>query len=824
MFAKEIRMKTQSATLALAVLLVAATAVQAAGGPVAGDDGVTFSLSASDAGSVYLAGDFNSWSASDEPLTDDGKGNWSVTVALDAGTYEYKFVVDGDWREDPGNANKKADPFGGSNSVLIIHADGSLGGVVKAVAAAPAAAAVAVAAKNGKIKVGAPQKVAGGIAFSYRDKGAGAVNLAGSFNGWSADGLPLVNDGKGNWSVVQKLDAGSYEYKFVVDGNWLQDPENSATSADPYGGVNSLVTVDASGNVVAAAEGGTASAANNTLNAKVTMDGRYLTRFEYAKNVAVDVNDESKIDPRYRLQRPSQSVDLNFTTEVSDKAVTYMRMRFDSDQNIIQNNVAAVLDEAHLQIHPGTFTMTTYWNEEIYTGEDFLGLGGDVDLPGTIMHDHLDFGKGSGGVLFDADPWGVRTHALFANVHNQDYYNDPDLFDNLGSDRIGLRFSKRFGKWEVGTPLYAERALVWLDFGSIVGGPSTGIPALDEHRGNSGDTSTWYEIDSFDYDLGVDVSYEMSSRWTARGEILHRNSLQRFVTGNQSDPDNSNGALNLPFLDRKLNTYYAQLDYQPNDHSAFSLSHEHTGMSGASADERLLTYEFSPQSVANKQITFSISESPAVAELDSTELNWTWSGAEDTEVTLWFRNARRRLSYGEIGEATPQDSTVTAHTEKIVYLAGVVRTGDSADRFGQVELEAGHRHANLGVAGMKASESELIVRYDRDLTRSVGFIADIRYIRYSAQGHPDNRQTYDSTTDYINPFIGMRYTPTRTLELVLAYGIDPLDYSIDYQGRQLGRWMARENYRFDHPGATNLDAEDYLKNARFITLRAQLRF
>ncbi len=817
MFAKEIGMKLNSVALALAVLLGTALPGFAAG-PEAVDGGVAFSVDAAGAQAVFLAGDFNSWNAADIALTNDEGDTWSVVVELGPGKYEYKFVIDGEWREDPGNPEKKQDPFGGANSVVTVKADGTLGGRVSA----PAAPVAAVSA--GKIKVGAPQTVDGGIAFSYRDKGAGAVNLAGSFNGWSADALPLVNDGKGNWSIVQKLDAGQYEYKFVVDGNWLADPENSSTSSDPFGGVNSLVNVDAAGKVIAAAEGAAAPVSNNTLNAKVTLDGRYLTRFEYAKNVAVDVNDESKIDPRYRLQRPSQSVDLNFSTEVSDKADTYMRMRFDSDQNIIQNNVAAELDEAHVMIHPGTFTMNVYWNEEVYSGEDLLKLGGDEDLPGTIMHDHLDFGKGSSGVLLDADPWGVHTHLFLANVHNSDYYNDPDLFDNLGEDRIGLRFSKSYGKLTVGTPFYADRALVWLDFGSLVGGPSTGIPTLDTYLGRSGDSSTWFEVDNYHYNMGVDLSYAASERWGVRAEVLRRTSLQRFVTGNQSDPNNSNGALDLPFLDRNAGVFVGQVDYQASENSTLSLRHEIVNTSGANSDERSLIYEFMPQATANKQIAFSIGESPAVADLDSTEFNWQWRGEGSTEFALWLRSAHRNVSYAEVARFSPLDSTVVSHSDQTWYLAGTVATGDSSEKYGRLELEAGYRHADRGVAGVKASDLEMILRWDRDISRHTGLIGDLRFIKYSQQGHPDNVEAYDTSTDFFNPFVGMRYTPVKTLELVLAYGVDPVDYSIEYDGRQLGRWMARQNYRFDHPGASELDAENYLKNARFVTLRAQLRF
>ena len=43
------------------------------------------------------------------------------------------------------------------------------------------------------------------------------------FNGWNAADLALTQGADGVWSVTVKLDAGQYEYKFVVDGVWLED-------------------------------------------------------------------------------------------------------------------------------------------------------------------------------------------------------------------------------------------------------------------------------------------------------------------------------------------------------------------------------------------------------------------------------------------------------------------------------------------------------------------------------------------------------------------------------------------------------------------------
>lgn len=49
---------------------------------------------------------------------------------------------------------------------------------------------------------------------------ASRVSVAGSFNSWKADELFLQKLPKGKWSLEMELEPGTYEYKFVADGNW----------------------------------------------------------------------------------------------------------------------------------------------------------------------------------------------------------------------------------------------------------------------------------------------------------------------------------------------------------------------------------------------------------------------------------------------------------------------------------------------------------------------------------------------------------------------------------------------------------------------------
>lgn len=78
------------------------------------------SLTAPDAQSVQVAGDFNSWNPEVNPLRKSSKGVWKINLNLSPGRYEYRLLVDGTWQNDPQCSSHVANPFGEENCLLII--------------------------------------------------------------------------------------------------------------------------------------------------------------------------------------------------------------------------------------------------------------------------------------------------------------------------------------------------------------------------------------------------------------------------------------------------------------------------------------------------------------------------------------------------------------------------------------------------------------------------------------------------------------------------------------------------------------------------------
>jgi 1,4-alpha-glucan branching enzyme len=81
---------------------------------------IIFKFNDAGAGQVYIAGSFNSWDPTVRPLKKDAKGVWKTSITLPQGAHQYRFIVDGQWIEDPASGHKEMNEFGGFNSVVHV--------------------------------------------------------------------------------------------------------------------------------------------------------------------------------------------------------------------------------------------------------------------------------------------------------------------------------------------------------------------------------------------------------------------------------------------------------------------------------------------------------------------------------------------------------------------------------------------------------------------------------------------------------------------------------------------------------------------------------
>lgn len=70
------------------------------------------------------------------------------------------------------------------------------------------------------------------------------VSIAGSFNNWSETANVMrLNDELGVLELCIPIEAGTHQYRLVVDGNWTADTHNAHAELNPFGELNSVISV-----------------------------------------------------------------------------------------------------------------------------------------------------------------------------------------------------------------------------------------------------------------------------------------------------------------------------------------------------------------------------------------------------------------------------------------------------------------------------------------------------------------------------------------------------------------------------------------------------
>lgn len=80
-----------------------------------------FSCAMPGAQEVQLVGDFTNWQEHPIRLRQEPDGLWHAAVRLQPGTHYYRFLVDGQWRDDPECLLCVPNPFGGHNAVRQVN-------------------------------------------------------------------------------------------------------------------------------------------------------------------------------------------------------------------------------------------------------------------------------------------------------------------------------------------------------------------------------------------------------------------------------------------------------------------------------------------------------------------------------------------------------------------------------------------------------------------------------------------------------------------------------------------------------------------------------
>ena len=93
-------------------------------------------------------------------------------------------------------------------------------------------------------KLHGPKRVPDGVMFALEAPDASEVRVTGEFTNWTREGSALTKDpADGLWKAVLDITPGEYEYRFIVDGVWIRDPNNKDYIRNEFGQENSLLIV-----------------------------------------------------------------------------------------------------------------------------------------------------------------------------------------------------------------------------------------------------------------------------------------------------------------------------------------------------------------------------------------------------------------------------------------------------------------------------------------------------------------------------------------------------------------------------------------------------
>jgi hypothetical protein len=191
-----------------------------------------------DANGVHVAGSFQGWNPSGTPLTDMGSGIYAVTLSLDAGDYEFKFLNGNDWPfEESVPSACRADLSGNTNRKVTVSEATTYSVCFGSCAAC----------NEYTVRFLVDMSLEAGVAPQ-------GVHVAGNFQGWDP-GATMLSDADGDMvyeviysfdpSVLGGTNGDELVYKFVNGNSWDLPNENIVGDCSDGSGNRLLVLTDA---------------------------------------------------------------------------------------------------------------------------------------------------------------------------------------------------------------------------------------------------------------------------------------------------------------------------------------------------------------------------------------------------------------------------------------------------------------------------------------------------------------------------------------------------------------------------------------------------
>jgi hypothetical protein len=196
------------------------------------------------------------------------------------------------------------------------------------------------------------------VVFTILAPAAASVYLAGDFNNWNPT-IEKMNKTGGKFEVRLFLLPGKYRYKFVVDGNWIADPDNPG--ADPAKG-SPLELQERSGMLVLGAAEESEEEVEEKLRPSVRYSGPFLvedgkTRSDQALDFWLN----------YKGKNVGAQVDFKTTDESWDLSPLRAEVLF---------------DRGHIDLRKSDAGVKAFENDSTWASADPFHLFGNVGVYG----------------------------------------------------------------------------------------------------------------------------------------------------------------------------------------------------------------------------------------------------------------------------------------------------------------------------------------------------------------------------------------------------------------------------------------------------------
>lgn len=372
---------------------------------------IVFYFNVRNANRVNVAGSFNDWDPNATALREIAPNEWAVALSLQPGNYEFKYITNGEWME-------------GENLKFTVQRDAS-GNITVRDEITPAPATTVsrpspvrtppsdINLRNIDLDQDFPILYNGWVIFRFEDDRARKVTIAGSFNEWDEDRTPLTEVQPGIWLGKLHLSAGSYEYKYVVEGNWMDGANLVLRVETDRDGKLYLPEVRPLSNI--------------TYSDKIYVEGGYYFDMRYRES------DEGT----YRWHRPFQDISLGFTISVIPEVEAFAELNISTEYG----NYYTSMDNAYLIFNSDKFRAGFYHNQRQISFNDPLRLlekyalnfDNSIYLFNELRSEYRSFGLERSLVFIDVPDIMDNLNLLFFASNNR------EGSDDINSLRIDYR-------------------------------------------------------------------------------------------------------------------------------------------------------------------------------------------------------------------------------------------------------------------------------------------------------------------------------------------------------------------------------------------------